>query len=93
MGDPKAPEMPGYVRVVDQTGRWMCVINLEDLRQALELQHRSHIVTAADRKVIEAMAKVPDIQIDMTLDLMDDLSIQETRVWQAELAARKTREK
>lgn len=56
--------------------------------QGLAIVPAAEVTAPAERKVLEAMAAVPDIQIDMTLDLRDELSIQETRVWEAELARR-----
>ena len=52
--------------------------------------YRLHIVTEAEKRVLDAMADVEDIEIDMTLDLRDDLSVRETRVWEAEQARRRT---
>jgi len=52
--------------------------------------HGLHIVTEAEKRVLDAMADVEDIEIDMMLDLRDDLSVRETRVWEAEQARRRT---
>ena len=64
---------------------------IKQLRVIAPLLSRAglHIIDAKQKAVLDAMAAVPDIQIDMTLDLREDLSIQETRVWEAELEVRR----
>ena len=87
------PEMPeGWVKIATaQSERtiagdvWMPLVALKVALAAQGL----HVIDAKQKAVLDAMAAVPDIQIDMTLDLREDLSIQETRVWEAELEVRR----
>jgi hypothetical protein len=93
MADPKAPEMPEgwravYRRFADvmpwkwdhSTGAWL---DLDGIR-ALLSAHGLAIVSEADRKVLEAMAKAPETTL---------LRYPDVAVCVAELEARKTRAK
>jgi len=64
-----------------------CELTIPQIARLLKF-HSLHIVTEAEKRVLDAMADVEDIEICMTLDLRDDLSVRETRVWEAELARR-----
>ena len=81
MSDEKKPEPVFYLLAGDYS--------VSELR-ALLAKIGLHIVTEAEKRVLDAMADVEDIEIDMTLDLRDDLSVRETRVWEAEQARRRT---
>jgi hypothetical protein len=60
---------------------------LSDVRDLLAA-HGLHIVTEAERKVLEAMHAIPSDDIELALDLRDGMSGRERRAWKAELARR-----
>lgn len=47
-----------------------------------------HVVTDAGKRVLDAMALVPEVEVEISLDLRDHMSVQERRAWEAELARR-----
>ncbi len=50
------------VRCIDQTGKWMCWLKLDDLKQALATQGL-RIVDAKDAAVLDASVRMPEKQL------------------------------
>lgn len=69
------PETPtDRILCIDHTGKWMCWLKLDDLREALSrvglaIVPAADVVTAEERKVLEASSEAPESELQLLISM------------------------